>query len=168
MSFWTFDDVFEEDGPKHEPFDGGFGLIAMGGIKKPSYSAFALLHALGQERLPQSSSNVLVTRRTDGAIVIAAWNLVDPGKQGSPLSMDFEMKGISPDAVVRIRRADFDHGNTLAVYKKMGSPRYPTRAQVSELNRIADASDLEILRLTKGRINVEIPVRGLEVLEILR
>ena len=29
MSFWTFSDVFEEDGPKHEPFDGGFGLMAI-------------------------------------------------------------------------------------------------------------------------------------------
>lgn len=36
MSFWTFSDVFEEDGPKKEPFDGGFGLMAMGGIKKPA------------------------------------------------------------------------------------------------------------------------------------
>src|SRR5208283_4591918 len=48
-SFWTFSDVFEEHGVKREPFDGGFGLIAPGGIKKPSYSAFALLHRLGEE-----------------------------------------------------------------------------------------------------------------------
>ena len=168
MSFWTFDDVFEEDGPKHEPFDGGFGLIAMGGIKKPSYSAFALLHALGQERIPQDASNVLVTRRMDGTIVIVAWNLVDPGQQGGTIGMDFEIEGVSPDAVVRVRRADFNHGNTLAAYKKMGSPRYPTRVQVRELNRIADASNVENLHLARGRISVEIPVRGLAVLEIPR
>jgi len=75
MSFWTFSDVFEENGPKREPFDGGFGLIALGGIKKPSYTAFALLHELGQERILQDSSNVLVTRRRDGSLAIAAWNL---------------------------------------------------------------------------------------------
>lgn len=44
MSFWTFDDVFEEGGPIAKPFDGHFGLIANGGIRKPSYYAFALLH----------------------------------------------------------------------------------------------------------------------------
>lgn len=82
MSFWTFSDVFEEGGPKREPFDGGFGLIAMGGIKKPSYAAFALLHQLGNERIPQQASNVLVTRRHDGTVVVAAWNLVDPDKTG--------------------------------------------------------------------------------------
>jgi len=47
MSFWTFSDVFEEGGPKQEPFDGGFGLMVMGGIKKPSYTGFAVLHRLG-------------------------------------------------------------------------------------------------------------------------
>src|SRR5580700_10103015 len=78
MSFWTFSDVFEEDGPGREPFGGSFGLVALGGIKKPSYSAFALLHKLGKERILQDSSNILITRRRDGSLAIVAWNLVDP------------------------------------------------------------------------------------------
>src|ERR1700723_2263666 len=57
MSFWTFDDVFEEDGPKREPFDGGFGLIAPYSIRKPSFNAFAMLHHLGDERLANPSKN---------------------------------------------------------------------------------------------------------------
>jgi len=96
MSFWTFSDVFEENGPKREPFDGGFGLIALGGIKKPSYSAFALLHELGQERILQDSSNVLVTRRRDGSLAIAAWNLVDPDTKGPERSVEFEIRGVPP------------------------------------------------------------------------
>ena len=48
MSFWTFDDVFEEGGVKQKPFDNGFGLIAPGMIKKPSFYDFALLHKLGR------------------------------------------------------------------------------------------------------------------------
>src|SRR5215469_8122354 len=83
MSFWTFSDVFEENGPKKEPFDGGFGLIAMGGIKKPSYVAFGLLHNLGAQRLDMPATDILVTRRQNGTLVIAAWNLVDPDQQGS-------------------------------------------------------------------------------------
>src|SRR5208283_5498943 len=31
MSYWTFDDVFEEGGVPRDPFHGGFGLIAVGG-----------------------------------------------------------------------------------------------------------------------------------------
>ena len=166
MSFWTFDDVFEEDGPKHEPFDGGFGLIAMGGIKKPSYSAFALLHKLGQERIAQDAPHVLVTRAADSTIVVVAWNLVDPGQPGSPLNMEFEVKRVPSNAPVEIWRADAEHGNTLAAYQRMGSPRYPTREQVAELNRIADAHRWEQLHLTDGKITLTVPVNGIVLMEV--
>jgi xylan 1,4-beta-xylosidase len=165
MSFWTFSDVFEENGPKREPFDGGFGLIAMGGIKKPSYSAFALLHKLGEERIAQDVSNVLVTRRGDGTLAIAAWNLVDPDQKGSARSVEFEIRGVPPDRGVRVSRADSDHGNTLAAYKRMGSPRYPTQAQVRELNRVAEKSSAQNLHLTHGTIRLELPVNGIVLLE---
>jgi len=168
MSFWTFSDVFEENGPKREPFDGGFGLVALGGIKKPSYSAFALLHKLGQERIAVDSRNVLVTRRRDGSLVIAAWNLVDPDKQGSEGSVEFEIRGVPPGSQVRVRRADGEHGNTLAAYKSMGSPRYPTRTQVRELNHVAEKTTIQNLRLSKGAITLELPVNGVVLLEVLK
>ena len=166
MSFWTFSDVFEEDGPKREPFNGGFGLIAMGGIKKSSYSAFALLHKLGQERIAQDAPHVLVTRAADGTIVVVAWNLVDPGQQGGPSNIEFEVSRVPSDAPLEIRRVDAEHGNTLAAYRKMGSPRYPTPAQVRELNRVGEESNVERLRLTHGQIALEIPVNGLLLLKI--
>src|ERR1019366_7896518 len=37
MSYWTFSDVFEEQGVVKQPFYGGFGLIAARGIPKPAY-----------------------------------------------------------------------------------------------------------------------------------
>jgi xylan 1,4-beta-xylosidase len=48
--FWTFSDIFEEDGLPSRPFHGGFGLLSLHGIPKPSYRAFELLQALGSER----------------------------------------------------------------------------------------------------------------------
>jgi xylan 1,4-beta-xylosidase len=168
MSYWTFSDVFEESGPKHEPFDGGFGLIALGGIKKPSYSAFALLHKLGEERILQESPNVLVTRHRDGSLAIAAWNLVDPDTKGSSRKVEFEIRGVPPGSRVRVSRADAEHGNTLAAYKSMGSPRYPTQAQVRELNRVAEAASVENLQLSKGSIELELPVNGVVLLEVAK
>jgi xylan 1,4-beta-xylosidase len=165
MSFWTFSDVFEEGGPKREPFDGGFGLMAMGGIKKPSYAAFALLHQLGEERIPQQASNVLVTRRHDGTLVVAAWNLVDPDKAGSPKSVELKFSGLSGQHSVRITRADSEHGNTQAAYKAMGSPAYPTPTQVRKLNAIADDISPQDVKLSDGVIKVNIPVNGLVLIE---
>ena len=166
MSFWTFSDVFEENGPGREPFNGSFGLVALGGIKKPSYVAFGVLHKLGDERIGQDAPDVLVTRRRDGTLAIAAWNLVDPDAKGAPRTVEFQIHGMPPDSPVRVSRADAEHGNTLAAYQKMGSPRYPTQAQIRELNRIADADSTQNLRLSGGSIKLQVPVNGVLLLEL--
>jgi xylan 1,4-beta-xylosidase len=166
MSFWTFSDVFEENGPLRQPFDGMFGLIALGGIKKPSYNAFALLHDLGDKRLANPSHNLLVTRRKDGTLVVAAWNLVDPDKEGSPLDLRLMFQGVSPEAKVLVSRLDSDHGNTLAAYRAMGSPIYPTQKQIAELNRAATIPPPETLRLRGGELDLTLPVNALYILEI--
>ena len=114
LSYWTLDDVFEETGPVKEPFYGGFGLIAAGGIKKPSYYGYALLHKLGSERIANAAKNVIVTRRADGSLVVALWNLVDPDQHGSSRKVSLEFRGLKRSGEVMISRVDEQHGNTLA------------------------------------------------------
>ena len=48
MSYWTFSDVFEEQGVVKKPFYGGYGLIAEDDLPKPAFNAFKLLHQLGR------------------------------------------------------------------------------------------------------------------------
>jgi xylan 1,4-beta-xylosidase len=173
MSFWTFSDVFEENGPKREPFDGEFGLMAMGGIRKPSYAAHALLHKLGEERIPLDAPGLLATRRRDGTLVIAAWNLVapdklDPAKKREPKTFAFEFRGVSAVSRIFVSRVDEKHGNSLAAYRAMGSPKYPTAAQVRELNRAAEIPAAENLHLSKGGIDLDVPVNGLALIEVSR
>jgi xylan 1,4-beta-xylosidase len=176
MSFWTFDDVFEEDGPKREPFDGGFGLIAPHSIRKPSYNAFAMLHWLGSERLANQAKDALVTRRADGTLVVAVWNLVDPpgakqaGFPGAPKRMLLTFQHVSGlatgTAAVSITRLDPTHGNTLAAYQKMGSPRYPTPTQIRALNAASELGPPEKATLKEGKIEVDLPVNSLVMLEV--
>lgn len=172
MSFWTFDDVFEEDGPKHEPFDGGFGLIAPYSIRKPSFNAFAMLHSLGNERLANDSKDVLVTRRPDGTLVVAVWNMTDPpgahqpGGPGAEKHMQLHFENVPGSAAVSITRLDPMHGNTLAAYEKMDSPRYPTTAQIRELNEASKLSPPEKTTLQDGKLDVDLPVNSLVVLEV--
>jgi len=135
MSFWTFSDVFEEGGPIAQPFEGHFGLRAKGGINKPSYYAFQLLHQLGNERLPNPSKDVLVTRTQIGGLAIAAWNLVDPDQHGKERTFEFTFTDLPAGARVTVERIDADHGNVLKAYAAMGRPVDPTPAQVEELNR---------------------------------
>ena len=168
MSYWTFDDVFEEGGVKTTPFDGGFGLIAPGRIKKPSFYDFALLHRLGDVRLTNAADNLLVTRRADGTLVVAAWNLVDMDKlsKGAPLTLHLQFKGTSRQAVVSIARVDEGHGNPMTLYKSMGSPRYPTLKQVAALNQASALTAPEKTTLHDGQMDLTLPMNGLALLEI--
>jgi len=168
MSYWTFDDVFEENGVPEDSFHGGFGIIAVGGIKKPAYYDYALLHKLGHERLPNPANDVIVTRKPDGSMAVAVWNLVEPDQKGSPQHVRLEFRGLNSSAEVLISRVDEKHSNSLAAYQAMGRPRYPTQAQIAQLNRESELAGLEAVTLKNGELELDIPANGLVLLEIPR
>jgi xylan 1,4-beta-xylosidase len=166
MSYWTFSDVFEEQGVIKTPFYGGYGLIAEDGIPKPAFDAFTLLHDLGEERIAEPQEDVLVTRRKDGALVIAAWNLVEPGVTGPEKKFTFELSGLGKGMIVTIRRVDAEHGDTLTAWKKMGSPKYPTPVQIGALKQASMIGPAEITPLGKNELSVTVPPQGLALIEI--
>jgi xylan 1,4-beta-xylosidase len=170
MSFWTFSDVFEEGGPLQRPFVGEFGLRAKGGINKPSYYDFALLHELGEQRLANPSNNVLVTKRKDGTLVVAAWNLVDlaenNGSIGGTVTMNIEFRNVPRNAEVSIERVDDEHGNVLRKYAAMGSPVDPTESQVEQLNRETALGQPERTRLKDGRLELTLERNALTVVQV--
>jgi xylan 1,4-beta-xylosidase len=168
MSYWTFDDVFEEGGVVQDPFHGGFGLIAAGSIKKPSYYSFSLLHELGDQRIANKADDLIVTRRKDGTIVIAVWNLVDldHAAQGSPKTMHLSFAGVPARGTATIQRTDAEHGNPLPAYHAMGNPRYPTRQQIAALNKASTLPAAESTRLTGDALDITLPVNGLAIITI--
>ncbi|MHB8812150.1 MAG: GH39 family glycosyl hydrolase [Steroidobacteraceae bacterium] len=166
ISFWTFSDVFDEDGPSRGPFTGGFGLRAYGGINKPSFYDFALLHQLGDERLANPSDDAIVTRTADGGLAIALWNLVDPEVKGSSRTVRLEVRGVRADAQVAIQRVDDEHGNALPVYRAMGSPRYPTPEQIAHLNAATALPPPQVAHLRRGDLTLTLERDALLLLKI--
>jgi xylan 1,4-beta-xylosidase len=166
MSYWSLSDVFDEGGPVKTPFYGGFGLIAAGNLPKPSFYAFQILHDLGSQRIPNSNSDVLVTKAKDGSLVVAAWNLVNPGETGQPKSVQLDFKGVKASAGVSIARVDDKHGDTLALYNQMGKPRYPTQAQLKQLREQSKLPPPEQSHLNGSKLSLELPVNGLAVIRI--
>ena len=172
MSFWTFSDVFEEGGPIPKPFIGAFGLRSSFGIQKPSFYAFALLHQLGNERLPNPSPNVIVTRQPDGTLVIAAWNIVDPVSTGQPappaadLPLELRFAHLAPHARATVQQVDQNHSNALKLYAAMGSPPYPTPAQVETLNREAALPPPAPLALQNAQINLSLTPNELILIRV--
>src|ERR1700735_4674784 len=135
MSYWSFSDVFEEQGVVKTPFYGGFWLVAAGNLPQPPFYAMKILHNLGDQRLENSGPDVLVTKTKDGALVLAVWNIVNPGSTGTAKTVTLQLRGVSSSARASIQRVDDRHGNTLDLWEKLGSPRYPTQAQLESLRQ---------------------------------
>ena len=166
MSYWTFSDVFEEQGVVKTPFYGGYGLIAEGNIPKPAFDAFALLHGLGTQRIANPADDVLVTKADDGSLVLALWNQEEPKQIVPAKDIELKFSGIASDAVARVERVDAQHGDTYAEWQKMGSPRYPTKQQVAALRGVAKLPPAEQSQLSAGRLAITVPPNGLAIVTV--
>ncbi len=84
MSYWTFSDVFEEQGVVRTPFYGGFGLHRR--RQHPQARLQRLRHAASSSATAASkldSDSALATRRSDGSLAIALWNYAPPFGTGA-------------------------------------------------------------------------------------
>ena len=165
MSYWTFSDVFEEQGVVKTPFYGGFGLIAVDDIPKPAFYVFELLHRLGDQRIDLKSDSALVTRKKDGSLELAVWNLVPLKEKGSPKTVVLQFKGVKEHRA-SIMRVDKEHGDVHGAYEKMGAPRYPTQQQIKTLRQAAALPTPENQELKNGEIRLTLPPEGLALVEI--
>jgi len=171
MSYWSFSDVFEEQGVVKKPFYGGYGLIAAGSIPKPAFTAFKLLHQLGDERIALDSESALVTRAAGGSLVVAVWNLVSPdytpsSQAGAAKTVLIKIKNLGGARRAYISRADGEHGDPGPIYAKMGSPAYPTQEQLKTLREPALVVSPEIRELKNGELRLTLPANGLAVIRI--
>jgi xylan 1,4-beta-xylosidase len=177
MSYWTFSDVFEEQGVVRTPFYGGFGLIAEDSIPKPSFNVFELLHQLGDRRLKLDSESALATKASDGGLGIALWNYAPPVGAGAtytppPLrigpdkTFEIDFPRAAKAAPVTLYRVDSTHGNVVAAFDAMGRPATPTRDQIRLLQKTGALQPPEHVELTNGRLQVTVPAQGLVLLKL--
>jgi xylan 1,4-beta-xylosidase len=166
MSYWTFSDVFEEQGVVKTPFYGGFGLLAEDSIPKASFNDFAMLHQLGDTRMDVKSDSALVTRRKDGSLAIAVWNLFLPEELGSPKTVTLRFKGLSPARTARVTIVDKDHGSPLPAWEKMGRPQNPTPAQIESLRKAAALPPGQSEKLTNGSLTLTLPPHALALVTL--
>ena len=175
MAYWTFSDVFEEQGVVRSPFYGGFGLIAAEHIAKPALNVFAILHKLGDRRIALASESALATKTRSGAIVLALYDYAPPTGTGDKYTMPtapaapakvftVHFKNTAASASVRVFRVDGDHGNVLAAFDAMGRPAGALPpVQLAKLRRAGQLSAPEHLRLNHGDLELTVPAHGLAV-----
>ncbi|MDP4272220.1 MAG: glycoside hydrolase, partial [Bacteroidota bacterium] len=74
MSYWTFTDIFEEAGPPVTPFHGGFGLLTLQNIKKPTFFSYKFMAQLGDIELLNNDSASWICKDKKGNIQALLWN----------------------------------------------------------------------------------------------
>jgi xylan 1,4-beta-xylosidase len=164
MSYWTFTDIFEENGPRFTPFHGGFGLINYQGIRKPSFFAYKFLAQLGTEDIATNDPESWITKSTDGSVQALFWNYTpvapptnqsdqvfyrkeQPARSAMPTTM--KITGLRNGSyTMNIYRTGYGQNDAYTAWLHLGSPNQLTRQQVASLQSAASGAPAETRTIT--------------------
>jgi xylan 1,4-beta-xylosidase len=179
MSYWVFTDIFEESGPPVTPFNGGFGLLTIAGIRKAAFFAYQFRSRLGPTELQNADSASWVCRDAHGGLQVLLWDLTSLTRGDQAVFR--QSSPPKPKGAVRVSLANVPAGNyqlalskigwhnndAYSAYLEMGSPPQLTRAQEQKL-RDASTGRPEEQRLASigpdGRFEDTLPLRENDVL----
>jgi len=170
MSYWTFTDIFEEQGPRMTPFHGGFGLLNYQDIKKPAYYAYSFLNKLGNTELSSNDSSSIVCKDKKGNLQVLFWNfsITHPGDTVNDQTFykrDLPAKLIAPVTVkiahlpagkykLRVYKVGYKANDAYATYLDMKSPDQLTRQQVTTIKQINNGKAVSenVIAVTGGEL----------------
>lgn len=140
-SYWTFSDIFSENYFSSVPFHGGFGLLTIHGIAKPSYRACQMLNRVGHERLAVAGEHETVDAwviRDAARIAVLLVNRAFPGKPIRSETVSVRLHNVSRPTVAWLERIDRDHCNPRRLWEALGCSAYPDRAEIAALRAASE------------------------------
>jgi xylan 1,4-beta-xylosidase len=176
MSFWTFTDIFEENGPAPRPFHGGFGLMSYQGIPKAAYWAYKYLSLLGNTEVVSSDKSSYVCRDDKGGVQVLFWDLTHPTDGGKVSNQDFFFKTVPATANgetsvilhhlpagkydIKVFMIGFQQNDPYTLWLNAGAPTDLTREDVEELKKNSAMepvfqSDMDV----EGMVTLTMPVQ---------
>jgi xylan 1,4-beta-xylosidase len=135
-SFWTFSDIFEESYFPSMPFHGGFGLLTLHGIPKPTYRAFELLRQLGNDQYLVDGLHETVdcfVVRDDSTVTVMLTNYTTPGHAIETEQVEIRLDNAPRPVSATIQRIDAEHANPKRLWSEMGQPEYLSHKDVEHL-----------------------------------
>ena len=154
-SYWTFGDVFEEQGVPYSLFHGGFGMVAAGNIPKPTFWTFAFYKQLknaGSECVFRDKTSVIV--KTSKGYAGILWNIdADEYTREIELPMTGEYTLIT-------KTVDEECCNPLKVWHDMGEPAHPTKSETDLIRSSAfPLIRSAVVKDTDGKAEISVPVK---------
>lgn len=157
-SYWTFGDVFEETGVPFSLFHGGFGLVADGGIPKPTFWTFKFYKMLKEnsERCVHRSDNAVIMTGKNGGFCGIAWNI---GENEKETDIHIEFDTADGEYVFIRRTVDKKVCNPLKVWHDIGEPKNVTAAERELIKRSAyPFIETERITAAEGKAEIDIEV----------
>ena len=157
-SYWTFGDVFEEQGVPFTPFHGGFGLVANGCIPKPTFWSFAFFKKLkeGKGHCILKNDNAVVMSMDDGSYRGVAWNVADR-RTGEKYLLTLEMEE-QREGCLLTKTVDEARCNPLKIWHDMGEP---ANLSPEECRLLRDAArpfvETRRVKPKNGRLEISLP-----------
>lgn len=133
-SYWTFGDVFEEQGVPYTPFHGGFGLVASGCIPKPTFWTFAFYKALKKntvECIHRDADSVIV--KTPSGYAGVLWNI-----DGDRYENEILLPEACKEYVLVTKTVDEECCNPLKVWHDLGEHANPSAAELDLIRNSAN------------------------------
>ncbi|MBU3186287.1 GH39 family glycosyl hydrolase [Clostridium estertheticum] len=158
-SYWTFSDVFEEDDVPMSGFHGGFGMIALNSIKKPTFYAFEFFSKAGKELIYRDEH--LIVTKNDDKYVIIGWNWHDmrDHKQAPDENYVLSLPSIGKQVLLVKKDVGGAQGNPMQTWSNMGKPRSLDKKQLKILQAASQPlqSDAKLLE-QNGTYEVELTI----------
>ncbi len=160
-SYWTFGDVFEEQGVPHSLFHGGFGLMAEGNIPKPTFYTFKFFKKLVGSPVHRDENSVITF---DGEKYHGVcWNVTRDSESVSlPLDYEFDTKGRW--ALVSYT-VDEEVCNPLKAWHDLGEPKYPSSYE-KDIIRTAAQPAIKTAVIEDGKVSFTLGKNGMVYFEL--
>lgn len=158
MSYWTFTDIFEEAGVPNIPFHGGFGLMNLQNIKKPTYFVYQFLNELGNTELVNTDANSWICKDGKANIQALFWNttMLDQKKESNQVfykrnipskeleAVTLKLSSLEAGKYIReVYRVGYKFNDAYTTYYEMGSPTQLTKKQVESLKKMCNGDPQE-------------------------
>lgn len=129
-SYWTFGDIFEEQGVPFTPFHGGFGLVADGCIPKPVFWTFAFFKRLQESggKCVHKDDNAVILKKENGDYLGVAWN-PQAGEEAQELTLRLLLPVERERYTLVLKTVDEECCNPLRLWHALGEPANPDEEQ---------------------------------------
>ena len=168
LAYWAVSDIFVEETIPRAEFHGGFGMINIHDIPKPTFNMFRFFSELGTTLLDRSE-NSLFTLRDDGHVVGVLWNPNDRSRDVQEIDIRVELPADRP-YTARTLLIDEEHANPYRAWEMLGRERNPSKQDVERLREASrPLCRYRDLQSVDGgqRLDLQLGKNGVQLVELI-